>query len=359
MKIVIRYYNDWGILNVEQLKISSKYKISELYDQVSNLTGIDQNQLKLILIQTNEKVTFQIKKIVLDELNLYICDYQIQQGSAIFAQKTTDPFSDMASSFSSQFDPSQFLDTSANSIPEQETIFQLIRLSLLSDLELFLEDRNDRAQLINGIELTGWNALHLVTFLGDEKMYLWLISSGGDISILSKDGWNCLQIAIWQSNIKMTNLIMGSNSINVNQITIKGTALHIAAQIDDQELIELLLKHPKIDISITFQGKSVVDVAGDRTKKILQKELLILRNKQFDIINSFRQSICTFYSLNSFFTNRPQKPPIIKGSAKIVSYFKLLLIDNYLICDPDSGAIARYKTSIQYPFNPKYIIYIF
>lgn len=46
--------------------------------------------------------------------------------------------------------------------------------------------------MINGIEMTGWNALHLVTFLGDEKMYLWLISSGGDISILSKDGWNCL-----------------------------------------------------------------------------------------------------------------------------------------------------------------------
>ena len=29
----------------------------------------------------------------------------------------------------------------------------------------------------------------------------------------------------------------------------------------------------------------------------------------------------------------------------MVSYFKLLLIDNYLICDPDSGAIARYKTA--------------
>lgn len=40
--------------------------------------------------------------------------------------------------------------------------------------------------------MSGWNALHLVTFLGDEKMYLWLLGSGGDISILSKDGWNCL-----------------------------------------------------------------------------------------------------------------------------------------------------------------------
>lgn len=32
MKIIIRYYNEWGILSVQSLKISSKYKISELYE---------------------------------------------------------------------------------------------------------------------------------------------------------------------------------------------------------------------------------------------------------------------------------------------------------------------------------------
>lgn len=62
----------------------------------------------------------------------------------------------------------------------------------MSDIELFLEDRNDKLDLINGIENYGWNALHLCIFLGNEKLYLWLLSNGGDISILSKDGWNCL-----------------------------------------------------------------------------------------------------------------------------------------------------------------------
>lgn len=75
---------------------------------------------------------------------------------------------------------------------------------MILDCQLFLEGRMDKLRLINSVEFNGWNALHLTCFLGNQKLYLWLLSEGADLNIVSKDAWTCLQIAIWQQHYTST-----------------------------------------------------------------------------------------------------------------------------------------------------------
>ena len=59
---------------------------------------------------------------------------------------------------------------------------------------------------------------------------------------------------------------------NPNFVSRYGTALHIASQDDDIEIVKILLQHPSIDIYAKFKGAIARDVAGPKTKKILELE---------------------------------------------------------------------------------------
>lgn len=40
--------------------------------------------------------------------------------------------------------------------------------------------------------------MHLSVMCGNEKIFLYLLGEGGDITIETKDEWDCLTIAVWQ-----------------------------------------------------------------------------------------------------------------------------------------------------------------
>jgi len=54
--------------------------------------------------------------------------------------------------------------------------------------------------MVNDTTKYNWSALHLSVFHGYEKIFLWLMSEGGDVNQESQDGWDCLSLAIWQKN---------------------------------------------------------------------------------------------------------------------------------------------------------------
>lgn len=51
--------------------------------------------------------------------------------------------------------------------------------------------------------------------------------------------------------------------------------------------------------------------------------------------------------------NLPARPPIIQGEVLKVNYFKIKHYRRYIILDPDSGILARYKKFEDVPLNPK------
>jgi len=48
------------------------------------------------------------------------------------------------------------------------------------------------------VSVHGWSSMHLSVMCGNEKIFLYLLGEGGDITIETKDGWDCLTIAVWQ-----------------------------------------------------------------------------------------------------------------------------------------------------------------
>jgi hypothetical protein len=51
--------------------------------------------------------------------------------------------------------------------------------------------------------------------------------------------------------------------------------------------------------------------------------------------------------------NKPNRPPILTGMVLKVSFFKMRMYPRYMIADPDSGTIARFKKETDIPNNPK------
>lgn len=55
----------------------------------------------------------------------------------------------------------------------------------------------------------------------------------------------------------------------------------------------------------------------------------------------------------SFMVNMPPRPPLIQGKVYKVNYFKIRKYERYLILDPESGALARFKHIDDAPLHPK------
>ena len=69
--------------------------------------------------------------------------------------------------------------------------------------------------MINDTSKYNWSVLHLAVFHGFDKLFLFLVSEGGDINIESRDGWDCLSLAIWQKNITSIYIMKYIYSYNI------------------------------------------------------------------------------------------------------------------------------------------------
>lgn len=54
--------------------------------------------------------------------------------------------------------------------------------------------------ILNDISLHNWSLVNLATFVGSDKILLWTLSEGGDFALETKDGWDCILLAIWQGH---------------------------------------------------------------------------------------------------------------------------------------------------------------
>lgn len=68
-------------------------------------------------------------------------------------------------------------------------------------------DANIQWDIINDVSLN-WSPFHLSIFIGYEKMYLWLLSEGGDVTHPTYDNWGCLALAVFGNKPIMVNLLI-------------------------------------------------------------------------------------------------------------------------------------------------------
>jgi len=121
----------------------------------------------------------------------------------------------------------------------------------------------------------------------------------------------------------------------VNQVTAKGTALHIAAKNGKAEMVSLLLER-KADVTIKDEQDVLpLEVASnDKVKGMIQVAIQRKEEEKF----------------------RPPKPPIVKGYMYKRGTYFMKMNQRWMVLNPEEGTLIRYKKKEDFPNKPKEII---
>ena len=96
-----------------------------------------------------------------------------------------------------------------------------------------------------------------------------LLTQNVDVNKVTVDGWSPLQLVVTRKNIDEMKLLLSAASIDINLLTQKGTALHVAAKAGYALGIQLLLNN-KVDVKVMDEGgKMALDYCDDSICKRL------------------------------------------------------------------------------------------
>ncbi|CAD8044679.1 unnamed protein product [Paramecium primaurelia] len=380
MKIKLKYYNDWGEEQICIIKVPSKGTVDDLQSEIQKTTQIEVCNQKLYLFTNSQMIEI--------EKHQYLSSIQFNQESIVFVKNIDDQFS-INSSFNSQkqqqlksynsnsfaadlqntvhdsfrnsFKNNQFKsNTQINQQYDIEKFYEFIQTNNFQKAKYLLDNyEKNKNLLLNNLSVFGWSSLHVSIVTGYEKIVLWLLSEGADVNLETNDGWNCLSLAVCLKLKQIVLFLIGQPDININKSSKHGTALHLAAQIDDAEITMSLLQHPNIDVNIQDKtNKRPIEVAGTQVRQLLKYEHELKLNTIYR--NSFVKSMNGInledLQKDTFLINKPSRPPILTGKVLKVNYFKLIMYQRFMIADPDSGTLVRFKTEKDIPNNPNEVI---
>ncbi|CAD8171818.1 unnamed protein product [Paramecium octaurelia] len=233
----------------------------------------------------------------------------------------------------------------------QERHIELIKAINQNNIQLInsliLQAKSENIDIIN--YQIRYQPIHLAVWIGNMKILLLLIQNGANVDAISDNQMNCLTIAVYRQHVNLVQALI-ANIKDPNYLSKRGTALHIAAQYDNEEIMALLLKHPKIDINLKFKNQTPFQVAGSTTKKLLlqqermQKSLILISN--------------SFINSDSLLFNQLEIPVLITGFAQKVGWLGFNHSRRFLYLDPINGIFATYSSKEDYPLKPNEIMAI-
>jgi ankyrin repeat protein len=144
---------------------------------------------------------------------------------------------------------------------DELTVFEAAAFGRLPRLEELLRADPSRAAEVSG---DGFTALHLAVFAGQEEAARLLIEHGADVDALATSEIARvapLGTAAFVRSAPLAALLLDAGA-DVNRAGAGGfTALHSAAQSDDEELVRLLLARGADPLVETADGRRPADLA--------------------------------------------------------------------------------------------------
>lgn len=96
-------------------------------------------------------------------------------------------------------------------------------------------------EFINQLDERNWNFIHHACFFRQSSVVQFFINLGCDINCVSIDQYTPLQLSCMQNSIECTKLLLSNSNLQINKMTNRGTALHIACRYNNEKIVELLL----------------------------------------------------------------------------------------------------------------------
>jgi ankyrin repeat protein len=87
-----------------------------------------------------------------------------------------------------------------------------------------------------------------------------LVQRQVDLNKCTADGWLPLMIAANRKNCEMMKYIINVKELNVNEVTLRGSALHVSARLGHIEAVKLLLERDADPKTVDDKGRTCLDV---------------------------------------------------------------------------------------------------
>lgn len=119
-----------------------------------------------------------------------------------------------------------------------QTIIEKFTSTLILDpkKESFLE-------FINQLDDRNWNFIHHACFFRQSAVVQFFINLGCDINRVTLDQYTPLQLSCMQNSLECVKILISNSSLQINKMTNRGTALHIACRYNNEKVVELLLEN--------------------------------------------------------------------------------------------------------------------
>ena len=182
--------------------------------------------------------------------------------------------------------------------------------------------------IMNRKHSNGWSIIHYASSYGHERIVQLLIDSGCNINQETDDFWTPLLIACAHGQTSCVCILLKAESIQINKMTKRGTALHIAVKYSRIDIVALLLKDRACSILEDYTGKIPLEVAND-------PEII-------DLIPQFEGN----WLLEKY--SDKNKPPSFGGNVIRYNLFSLSDKYIYLHINLDLGFLEEYPTKDAY-----------
>lgn len=190
--------------------------------------------------------------------------------------------------------------------------------------------------LINEKGSAGWNSIHWSSYFGFIEILIELLKLGGDANLISEDEWTPLQLAAHKNHIEIAKILLNSEKIEIDRVTRRMTALHIAVKNGKSEMVALLLEKGA-DVRVkSEQGILAIDLVSNHQKI-----------KEMIEYSAMRRAMLEF---------SPPKPPIVRGYMYKRGDFLYQMNKRFFVLNADEGTLIRYSKKEDCPNKPLEII---
>jgi ankyrin repeat protein/tRNA A-37 threonylcarbamoyl transferase component Bud32 len=152
-------------------------------------------------------------------------------------------------------------------IPKSSFLLCLQNLIISGNLSQFMQvvgqNRLSLKELDEKTALNGWQLIHYASLYGREEILKFLLKQGCNINMETSDNWTPLILAASHGRTSCVSVLLKNPQVQINKVTKRGTALHVAVEYNHLEVVSLLLNSRACCTVENFNGKIPLELAND------------------------------------------------------------------------------------------------
>ena len=240
------------------------------------------------------------------------------------------------------------------------TACKLGNFQMVKEVSDLIQKENIEEDIFNCVEDNKWSPLHYVCVSGELKILKFLLEKRVNCNKVTIDEWTPLQIATYFGRVEVVEALLQTSNLLINKKTkFRGTALHLACETGNEEILRLLLDKNACMSIDDHKGRKPIELARkpevfelwavytgrSQLKKYSDAEIPIPFCSEVFCVNSFSlndKSVFLYLDVESGLINRYMNKEQFLDKAKPEHYTRTIDIQEVKL---------EYRRKNQYVFS--------